>query len=145
MLVFDFDAELAATSADDFIVKLLIERLGFSAVVTGEDFTFGKARGGNIDVLRAIAEGRGPSKYLIALGYAGWGAGQLDAEMLRHGWHVVDGDDDLEDQLREKTTAARQRRHININDGDSTMMTTTTTMMIKDDNAQELASNGQKC
>jgi riboflavin kinase/FMN adenylyltransferase len=54
MLVFDFDAELAATSAEDFIVKLLIEQLGFSAVVTGEDFTFGKARGGNIDVLRQI-------------------------------------------------------------------------------------------
>ncbi|WP_295489116.1 bifunctional riboflavin kinase/FAD synthetase [Sphingorhabdus sp. EL138] len=54
MLVFDFDAELAATSAEDFIVKLLVERLGFSAVVTGEDFTFGKARGGNIDVLRDI-------------------------------------------------------------------------------------------
>jgi riboflavin kinase/FMN adenylyltransferase len=54
MLVFDFDAELAATSAEDFIVKLLIERLGISAVVTGEDFTFGKARGGNIDVLRDI-------------------------------------------------------------------------------------------
>ena len=54
MLVFDFDAELAATSAEDFIVKLLVERLGISAVVTGEDFTFGKARGGNIDVLRDI-------------------------------------------------------------------------------------------
>ena len=41
---------------------------------------------GTIDVLRAIAEGRGPSRFLVALGYAGWGAGQLDEEMTRHGW-----------------------------------------------------------
>lgn len=39
-----------------------------------------------IDVLRAIAEGKGPSRWLAALGYAGWGEGQLDEEMTRHGW-----------------------------------------------------------
>ena len=54
MLVFDFDASLAATTAEDFIGKLLMERLGISAVVTGEDFTFGKGRGGNINVLREL-------------------------------------------------------------------------------------------
>ncbi len=41
------------------------------------------------DVLKAIAAGRGPSRWLVALGYAGWGAGQLDAEMHQHGWHVA--------------------------------------------------------
>ena len=41
---------------------------------------------GTIDILRAIAEGRGPSRWVVALGYAGWGAGQLDGEMTRHGW-----------------------------------------------------------
>ncbi len=61
MLVFDFDAELAATSAEDFIAKLLVERLGISAVVTGEDFTFGKGRGGNIDVLRDFGSAHGLS------------------------------------------------------------------------------------
>ena len=59
MLVFDFDAELAATSAEDFIVTLLMERLGISAVVTGEDFTFGHKRGGNIDVLRDLGAAHG--------------------------------------------------------------------------------------
>jgi riboflavin kinase / FMN adenylyltransferase len=54
MLVFDFDAELAATSAGDFVVELLVKRLGVSGVVTGEDFTFGKARSGNIQVLREL-------------------------------------------------------------------------------------------
>ena len=39
-----------------------------------------------IDVLRAIAEGKGPSRWLIALGYAGWGAGQLDGELKGAGW-----------------------------------------------------------
>ena len=44
---------------------------------------------GTIDVLKAIAEGRGPSRYLVALGYAGWGEGQLDEEMTRHGWFAA--------------------------------------------------------
>jgi putative transcriptional regulator len=50
---------------------------------------------GTTDALRAIAEGRGPSRWLVALGYAGWAEGQLDAEMHRHGWHVADGTDDI--------------------------------------------------
>jgi riboflavin kinase / FMN adenylyltransferase len=54
MLVFDFDAALAATTAEDFIVELLVKRLGLTGVVTGEDFTFGKGRGGNIKVLREL-------------------------------------------------------------------------------------------
>lgn len=59
MLVFDFDAELAGTTADDFLVKLLVERLGVSGVITGEDFTFGKGRGGNVDVLRELGAAHG--------------------------------------------------------------------------------------
>jgi len=46
---------------------------------------------GSRDVLVAISEGRGPRHYLIALGYAGWGEGQLDAEMRHHGWHAAQG------------------------------------------------------
>ena len=52
MLVFHFDGELAGTTAGDFVGKLLGEQIGAAGVVTGEDFTFGKARGGNIAVLR---------------------------------------------------------------------------------------------
>jgi len=54
MLVLHFDRELASTSAEDFIGDLLAKRLGAAGVVTGEDFTFGKARGGNVDVLRDV-------------------------------------------------------------------------------------------
>ncbi len=50
---------------------------------------------GTIDVLKAIAAGRGPSRWLVALGYAGWAAGQLDDELHRHGWHVARGSDAL--------------------------------------------------
>ena len=46
---------------------------------------------GTIDVLRAIADGRGPSRFIVALGYAGWGEGQLDQEMTRHGWFAAPG------------------------------------------------------
>lgn len=48
-----------------------------------------------LDILRAISEGEGPARWLIALGYAGWGAGQLDDEMRRHGWLATPGDDGL--------------------------------------------------
>ena len=47
---------------------------------------------GTLDVLRAISEGKGPRQWLVALGYAGWGAGQLDEEMTRHGWLTARSD-----------------------------------------------------
>lgn len=50
---------------------------------------------GTIDVLRAIAEDKGPSRWLVALGYAGWGEGQLEEEMSRHGWFSTVGDERL--------------------------------------------------
>jgi len=50
---------------------------------------------GTIDVLKAIAEGRGPSRWIAALGYAGWGEGQLEGEMTRHGWFAAQGTPDI--------------------------------------------------
>lgn len=54
MLVFHFDAELAGTSAEDFIAHILIRRLGAHGVVTGADFTFGKGAKGNVALLRGF-------------------------------------------------------------------------------------------
>ena len=48
-----------------------------------------------LDTLKAIAEGKGPSRWVAALGYAGWGPGQLDEEMARHGWFVTPGEESL--------------------------------------------------
>ena len=59
MLVFSFNADLAATTAEDFIARLLARRIGASGVVTGEDFTFGKGRGGNAQVLRELGMAHG--------------------------------------------------------------------------------------
>ncbi len=50
------------------------------------------ALSGTTDVLKAIAAGTGPSQWLVALGYAGWGEGQLDGEMTTHGWFNTAGD-----------------------------------------------------
>ena len=54
MLVFHFDADLAGTSAEDFIQTILIDRFGAHGVVTGGDFTFGKGAKGNVDLLRTL-------------------------------------------------------------------------------------------
>lgn len=47
------------------------------------------------DVLRSMAEGTGPRHALMALGYAGWGAGQLDQELKENAWLTVDPDEAL--------------------------------------------------
>lgn len=47
------------------------------------------------DVLADIATGQGPDKYLVALGYAGWGGGQLEGEMLANAWVTVSADTDI--------------------------------------------------
>lgn len=44
------------------------------------------------DVLEAVAEGHGPRRLLVTLGCAGWGAGQLEEEILRNGWLTVRAD-----------------------------------------------------
>lgn len=44
------------------------------------------------DVLSDIADGKGPGKFLVALGYAGWGGGQLEDEMLANAWLSVSAD-----------------------------------------------------
>ena len=51
MLVFGFDDALAEMTARDFVAELLARDIGAGGVVTGEDFTFGKARGGDVALL----------------------------------------------------------------------------------------------
>lgn len=67
-------------------------------------------------VLRALAENRGPAKSLFAIGYAGWGAGQLERELERGDWSVVDADKTLVFDLPvgEKWLAAYNRRALDL-------------------------------
>jgi riboflavin kinase/FMN adenylyltransferase len=65
MLVFNFGEELASTTAEDFIVKLLIQELAVAFVYTGADFTFGKARGGNVALLGTLGQQHDLYNYIV--------------------------------------------------------------------------------
>ena len=62
-----------------------------SSMTVGPDIVVTTSR----DVLAAIADGKGPEKFVIALGYAGWGGGQLEGEMLENAWLNVMADSSI--------------------------------------------------
>ena len=49
----------------------------------------------SLSILSDIAEGNGPARWRLALGYSGWDGGQLETEMTRHGWLVADCPDEV--------------------------------------------------
>lgn len=70
-----------------------------------------------VDILRAIAEGDGPRQSLLALGYAGWGPGQLESEMQANAWLTVEPDDSLlfDQDLETKWARAINKLGVDIN------------------------------
>jgi len=64
-----------------------------------------------IDILKAIANGAGPKHAVLALGYAGWRPGQLEAEIQDNGWLHCDADPDLVfgDDVEEKYSRALRK------------------------------------
>jgi putative transcriptional regulator len=48
-----------------------------------------------VDILKAIARGKGPNRAILALGYAGWRPGQLESEIQANGWLHCSVDEDL--------------------------------------------------
>jgi putative transcriptional regulator len=69
------------------------------------------------EVLEAIAAGNGPQNYLVALGYAGWGEGQLDAEMQQNSWLNCPADAQVlfDTPLAERVGAAAKSLGIDFN------------------------------
>ena len=59
------------------------------------DVSGGVSLTATIDILQHIADGSGPEQFFLALGYAGWGAGQLDGEIQQNTWLHVPADLDL--------------------------------------------------
>lgn len=48
-----------------------------------------------VDILKAMAAGEGPERAIFALGYAGWGPGQLEREILENGWLHCEADEEI--------------------------------------------------
>ena len=68
----------------------------------------------SIEIVRDIAHDKGPKKALLAFGYAGWGPGQLESELARHGWFTAPADpalvfDDDRERLWDDAMARRAR------------------------------------
>ncbi len=83
---------LASTEAPVFAGGPVQQERGFVVHTAGGDWHATMAISETLslttsrDVLEAIAVGEGPEQYLIALGYAGWGAGQLEKEIMDNAW-----------------------------------------------------------
>lgn len=67
-----------------------------------------------VDVLRAIAAGRGPMRSLFALGYAGWGPGQLEQEIRQNGWLHCEADPEIVFDRSDETKWARALAQIGV-------------------------------
>jgi putative transcriptional regulator len=69
-----------------------------------------------VDILRAIAVGEGPAHSLLALGYAGWGAGQLEREIQMNGWLHTEADDELvfHTELSQKWSRAMSKMGVDV-------------------------------
>jgi putative transcriptional regulator len=66
------------------------------------------------DILRALGRGEGPDAALLALGYAGWGPGQLEAEIGRNDWLTSDAADELVFSVNDTAKWGAALRHIGV-------------------------------
>ncbi|GMQ91585.1 MAG: YqgE/AlgH family protein [Gammaproteobacteria bacterium] len=69
------------------------------------------------DILEAIASKQGPEQYLVALGYAGWGAGQLEHEMAENSWLSTPAESSIyfDTPIKERWQAAAQSAGVDLN------------------------------
>src|SRR5690242_14857600 len=66
MLVFEFNAALASMDAEEFVADVLAKRIGAAGVVTGDDFSFGKGRLGDVALLKSLGERHGIAAEAVA-------------------------------------------------------------------------------
>ncbi|WP_278425498.1 MULTISPECIES: YqgE/AlgH family protein [Sulfitobacter] len=64
----------------------------YRSVMQTTDIADGVAMTATLDILEDIARGKGPRRAMLMLGYAGWAAGQLEAEIAQNGWLTCQGD-----------------------------------------------------
>ncbi len=81
-----------------------------SSLVIDEHF----ALTATVEMLKTIAGGGGPERRMLALGYAGWSAGQLDAEIQANGWLTVPADPAIVFDSEDDTKWERAMRAIGI-------------------------------
>jgi len=84
-----------------------------STMVASDDIALTASR----DVLDAIAAGQGPAKHLVALGYAGWTAGQLEEEIADNAWLVIEADSRIvfDTPLEQRWSAVAQQMGFDLN------------------------------
>lgn len=71
-----------------FVLHVPTEKAYSSTITINHHISFTTS----VDVLQAVAEGRGPGQLLVSIGYSGWGAGQLEEEVMKNGWLTVAAD-----------------------------------------------------
>ncbi|QYX57468.1 YqgE/AlgH family protein [Roseovarius sp. SCSIO 43702] len=68
---------------------------GYASSIASMEFAPDFAMTATLDILEDMARGGGPEDVILALGYAGWGPGQLEAEIAQNGWLVCDATPEL--------------------------------------------------
>ncbi len=73
----------------------VLHEFGYHSAISTLDVNDDFAMTATLDILEDLAEGRGPGRVVMALGYAGWAPGQLESELQVNGWLTCDASPDL--------------------------------------------------
>ncbi len=73
----------------------VLHEYGYHSAISTLDVNDDFAMTATLDILEDLAEGRGPGRVVMALGYAGWGPGQLENEIAQNGWLTCEADAQL--------------------------------------------------